>query len=217
MSRLMSRGRTRREAAKAETRQALIDAGIALYAEQGLDGPSLDAICKHAGYTRGAFYVHFGDRDDFMVAVMEEVMRDFLATIQQTAERRHDLERSIETFAALYEALRAVAPGEGEPLPEGAPLAVLGVSRLHLILEAAGRSEQVRVRFAALVQEGIGRVADAARAGQEAGTVRADVRPEQAGVMLVTQVVGLMALAQTGVPVDIGELKETLLRLVRPG
>ena len=212
----MSRGRTRREAAKAETRRALIDAGIALYAEQGLDGPSLDAICKRAGYTRGAFYVHFGDRDDFMVAVMEEVMRGFLATIQQTAERRHDLERSIETFAALYEALRAVAPGEGEPLSEGAPLAVLGVSRLHLVLEAAGRSEQVRQRFAALVQEGIERVADAARAGQEAGTVRPDVQPEQAGVMLVTQVVGLMALAQTGVPVDVGELKAILLRLVRP-
>src|SRR4051812_23309480 len=41
-----------RERAKAETRAALIEAGVALIAEQGLDVPSLDAICDRAGYTR---------------------------------------------------------------------------------------------------------------------------------------------------------------------
>ena len=52
---------TRRDAAKKETRSALIRAALKLFHEEGFDGPSLDAICARAGYTRGAFYVHFKD------------------------------------------------------------------------------------------------------------------------------------------------------------
>src|SRR4051812_40727719 len=62
-----------REETKQRTREALVEAGIALFAEQGLDGPSLDAICERAGFTRGAFYVHFRDRDELLQAVMERV------------------------------------------------------------------------------------------------------------------------------------------------
>ena len=51
---------------------------MALFAKHGLDGPSLDDICAHAGFTRGAFYVHFEDRDDFLVAVMDRVGRQIV-------------------------------------------------------------------------------------------------------------------------------------------
>src|SRR5262252_1452795 len=57
-----------RVASMQRTREALIQAGIELFAEKGLDAPSLDEICDRAGYTRGAFYVHFADRDEFVVA-----------------------------------------------------------------------------------------------------------------------------------------------------
>src|SRR5437762_1712024 len=68
--------RTRKEA-MVQTRNALIEAGMAAFAAEGLDA-SLDGICARAGYTRGAFYVHFEDRDDFLVAVMERVGATFL-------------------------------------------------------------------------------------------------------------------------------------------
>ena len=64
---------------KAQTREALILAGITLFQEQGLDAPSLDAICEAAGKTRGAFYVHFEDREAFQVAVMERILHAYLA------------------------------------------------------------------------------------------------------------------------------------------
>src|SRR5690349_19366571 len=69
--------RTRAETS-AETRDALIKAGIELFAESGLDAPSLDAICARAGKTRGAFYVHFADRDAFIAAVMDSIGLPFL-------------------------------------------------------------------------------------------------------------------------------------------
>ncbi|MBM4360960.1 MAG: TetR family transcriptional regulator, partial [Deltaproteobacteria bacterium] len=56
------RGKSRAEASQ-ETRDALIEAGMAAFASEGLDAPSLDSICERAGYTRGAFYVHFKDRN----------------------------------------------------------------------------------------------------------------------------------------------------------
>ena len=62
-----------REATKLETREALVSAGLAEFAEHGLDTPSLDAICARAGFTRGAFYVHFRGREDFLDAVMKRV------------------------------------------------------------------------------------------------------------------------------------------------
>ena len=34
---------------KEQTREALIDAAAALFGREGLDGPSLDAICARAG------------------------------------------------------------------------------------------------------------------------------------------------------------------------
>src|SRR3954447_1686913 len=80
-----------RERAKAETRNALIEAGVALIAEQGLDVPSLDAICDRAGYTRGAFYVHFRDRDAFIVAVMDHLGRRVLDLLPATGQEAWDL------------------------------------------------------------------------------------------------------------------------------
>src|SRR5580700_6965980 len=70
-----------REETKVRTRAALVDAGIALFGEQGLDAPSLDAICERAGFTRGAFYVHFRDRDEFLEAVMERLGGQFLDAV----------------------------------------------------------------------------------------------------------------------------------------
>ena len=57
-----------RDLAKQETREALIQAGMDAFSEEGVDLPSLDAICARAGFTRGAFYVHFKDREDFFAA-----------------------------------------------------------------------------------------------------------------------------------------------------
>ena len=70
-----------REESKRMTRQALLEAGLEEFVERGLDAPSLDAICARAGFTRGAFYVHFDNREDFIVQLMEWVGLRFLDTI----------------------------------------------------------------------------------------------------------------------------------------
>src|SRR5215212_2654399 len=70
-----------REQAKAETREALIMAALDEFAAHGLEAPSLDAICARAGYTRGAFYVHFKDRGDLLIAVVEHALTHFMDSV----------------------------------------------------------------------------------------------------------------------------------------
>src|SRR5713226_8533111 len=64
-----------RSRAKEETRDALVRSALALFAEKGLDAPSIGEICVRAGYSRGAFYDHFGDRDALMVEAMKSRRR----------------------------------------------------------------------------------------------------------------------------------------------
>jgi TetR/AcrR family transcriptional regulator, transcriptional repressor for nem operon len=197
---------SRRDTAKAETREALIEAAISLFMEEGLDQPSLDAICARAGYTRGAFYVHFKDRETLQVAVMERVHRAFLGVIVETGDGANDLHATIDRFVNLYQAIR-----NGH---ESAGILALGVSHIHLVLAAAARSEDIADRFTGLAVEGVTRLVGVIQAGQSAGTVRRDMDPLQGAQLLVLMVLG--ALNAAGMPIDVLGARDTIYRLIAP-
>jgi len=198
-----------RAQSKAQTREALILAGLALFRDHGPDAPSLDAICEAAGKTRGAFYVHFADRDAFMVAVMEHILGGYLATIVTTADPAGDLERSIHRFAD-----EALALMEGPGPPEQA---TAGASHLRLLLEGVHRSPPVRERFIALLDAGTDQLATAIDSAQRAGTVRSTSPPEAIARVLVGQVFGLLALLEAGATdgAYIHSVRDALLSLLQ--
>ena len=189
-----------REASKAETREALMDAAITLFAEQGFDGPSLDAICASAGYTRGAFYVHFADREELIAAVMDRVLGAFLDAVIATGDGAMDLERTVHTFVMAMDA--------------GA-FPMTGTVKLEHFLAACARSEAVRGKYVELVEGAMRRLAHAVRDGQRAGTVRADVDADQIGMLLVSIVLGVEMMIQTRTPFDVHAGAEAVLTLVR--
>lgn len=197
-----------RTASKLETRAALLDAGLAEFAERGLDVPSLDAICARAGFTRGAFYVHFRDREDFLVAVMERVLGTFLDAVIARGDSAHDLEHTVDRFAEAVVAAGARG-GRMPPLPGGVPL--------HRLLDACARSTTIRGRLVSLLQQAAARVADAAKAGQAVSAVRRDVDADQVGVLLVTAALGLMTAVEIGLPFDTTALRTVALRLIGSG
>lgn len=51
------------------TREALLDAGVAVAEEHGLAGLSVNRVVAAAGVAKGTFYVHFSDRDAFVDAL----------------------------------------------------------------------------------------------------------------------------------------------------
>jgi TetR/AcrR family transcriptional regulator, transcriptional repressor for nem operon len=190
-----------REQAKAETREALLMAALEEFAEHGLEAPSLDAICARAGYTRGAFYVHFKDRDELIAAVMERVLKRFMDAMIATGDAALDLERTVRTFGD------AVA-NRFMPLAQSV--------RSYQLLQACARSSVVRERHVELLREAQRRVGSAVAEGQQAGTVRNDIDAEQLGLLLVGLVLATETLLELEVPFDVQTSAEAVIRLLRP-
>ncbi len=186
---------------KPETREALIAAGMELFAKHGLDKPSLDDICEHAGFTRGAFYVHFEDRDSFLVAVMDKVGGTIVEEL--LAAGSGGLAEAVQRFIA------ASASGKYPLMPAG------GI-RPHQLLDACARSPVLRERYLQLVRLSASRIADLVREGQKNGMLRADLDPARASMLLMAVVVGLQTMADLGVETDLGPLGADILGLLMP-
>src|SRR5213082_1907204 len=57
---------------KAETRSLLIDAGLRVFAERGIELGFLDEVALSAGFTKGAIYRHFPSKGAFLLALFEQ-------------------------------------------------------------------------------------------------------------------------------------------------
>ncbi|WP_052351960.1 TetR/AcrR family transcriptional regulator [Deinococcus pimensis] len=73
-----SRKRLSREESRARTRADLLDAARDLFARQGFEGSSVEQIAEAAGYTRGAFYSNFDDKQALLIALIERCFDDDL-------------------------------------------------------------------------------------------------------------------------------------------
>jgi AcrR family transcriptional regulator len=65
---------------RADTRARLVDAATALFAEQGIDAVSIDAVADAAGRTSGAVYDHFGSKQGLLLALLDS-WKDSLLTV----------------------------------------------------------------------------------------------------------------------------------------
>jgi AcrR family transcriptional regulator len=55
------------------TRVRLLDAAAQVFAEVGLEGASVEAVCERAGFTRGAFYSNFDSKDELFLMLAGSV------------------------------------------------------------------------------------------------------------------------------------------------
>ncbi|WP_309065836.1 TetR/AcrR family transcriptional regulator [Microbacterium sp.] len=51
------------------TRARLLDAAAEVFAEVGLEGATVEAVCERAGFTRGAFYSNFDSKDELFLTL----------------------------------------------------------------------------------------------------------------------------------------------------
>lgn len=55
------------------TRARLLEAAAQVFAEVGLDGATVEAVCERAGFTRGAFYSNFESKDELFLTLAGSV------------------------------------------------------------------------------------------------------------------------------------------------
>jgi AcrR family transcriptional regulator len=68
------------EERKAETRARLLAAAAELFADQGVDAVSVDAVAEAAGRTSGAVYAHFGSKQGLLLALLDS-WKDSVRTV----------------------------------------------------------------------------------------------------------------------------------------
>lgn len=72
-------GSTARAEGAARTRTALIEAGLRLAEETGLEALTADVVVGEAGVSKGTFFHHFGDRPSYLIALhrhFHDALRD---------------------------------------------------------------------------------------------------------------------------------------------
>ncbi|MBI4421924.1 MAG: TetR/AcrR family transcriptional regulator [Gemmatimonadetes bacterium] len=61
-----------RQRRKAETRSLLLEAGLRVFAERGLEFATLDEVAEAAGFTKGAIYRQFPNKGAFLLGLFEQ-------------------------------------------------------------------------------------------------------------------------------------------------
>ncbi|GAA1236841.1 AcrR family transcriptional regulator [Microbacterium phyllosphaerae] len=68
------------------TRARLLDAAAQVFAEVGLDGASVEAVCDRAGFTRGAFYSNFESKDELFLMLAGSVAEQRVSAVRARVE-----------------------------------------------------------------------------------------------------------------------------------
>jgi AcrR family transcriptional regulator len=192
-----------RSDAKIASRDALIDAAVALVPTHGLD-VSLDDLCARAGYTRGAFYQHFADRDALFAAVVE---RDGPAVLDKLVGT---LELAMQgDVAALTDRLAKALGSSRYAIGSG------GFMRPHQLYAACARSPLIRQQYVALVKRGLERATAMIDEAQTRGAVRRGVDAESVALVGFALFSGLRLLRELGVTFDPVRVLGLLAKLTR--
>jgi AcrR family transcriptional regulator len=165
------------EQRRTETRERLLDAAAALFAEQGIDGASIDAIAEAADRTSGSIYAHFGSKDGLLTALLDTwknemadlILAEFLAA---------------ETFDAR---LGVLWSSVANPPPEQARWFRLE----HELWLYATRDEEARERLARRYRGAWLAIAGAVRQWTAAGDADPPVPERSVGPLVIALLIGL--------------------------
>lgn len=84
------------------TRKLLRESMMALILEEGYDAISIQDITDKANLGRATFYLHFKDKDELLLEVMDEFMAEFLDQVPQLSESQWRLEDT-KAIAKLFD------------------------------------------------------------------------------------------------------------------
>ena len=154
-------------ARRAATRERLIDAAIDVFAEKGVLGASVEEICEAAGFTRGAFYSNFDDKDDLCVAMLQRLHDDEGSALQDAVTSVGDVADDADLDTLLLAAIELFYASRWDD-----PKRVLTGQELRLHAARSPKMAQAYRDFHARTTHGVATMLEAALSarGYELGT-----------------------------------------------
>jgi len=101
---------------KEATRRRMIETAGRRFKSDGIDGSGIATLVADAGLTNGAFYGHFGSKDDLVATVVAQQLTDQVAVVNAMPAGL----ASVEAFLREY-----LSPAHRDDLPGGCPSAAL--------------------------------------------------------------------------------------------
>jgi AcrR family transcriptional regulator len=151
-----------RSARREATRQRILDAARVVFAEKGVFGASIEDICERAGFTRGAVYSNFADKDDILREVIEREHEALLAHITGSIDL---VEQELATAPTLEGAVASLVNRIGRTIPLerevtliSTELEIVAVRRPDLAASFLVVNNRFRERLAAFLVAALERV-----------------------------------------------------------
>jgi len=98
---------------KHQTRERLLDAAMEVFSQRGFHPASLDDVADAAGFTKGAIYAHFANKEALFLAVFD---------------------RQLARETRQWESIATYGPGGSEAVPEGRFVQLLSENRSWTLL-----------------------------------------------------------------------------------
>src|SRR5919204_5212772 len=147
-----SRRRPTQAERRARSRSALLESAARGLSRYGYGNLVLEEVAREVGYTRGALYHQFTDKEDLALAVIEWVNENWMREVSEPARRQPDpvsellaLARGHAVFcrrdiARVVMALRVEFSGQDHPVGrEVERVTATGVKRAARLIEAGRR------------------------------------------------------------------------------
>jgi TetR/AcrR family transcriptional regulator, acrAB operon repressor len=196
--------RTAEEAA--ETREALLAAGLRVFATRGYTAATLAEVAAEAGVTRGAVYHHFSDKADlYLSAVGERWSRVVDGVWAHLVAEGPPRERVRRFVAAFYTALT------DDPAFRELLSVTIGNSEKALELDRGLQAKREALR------EWVTQLTDLFTQAEQAGQLRDGMSPSTAAIATVVNLTGVVVAWSLGleefldVAGDVEELCDAVL------
>src|SRR5262245_46399036 len=91
------------ERRRAQTRRHLLDAAAVVFARKGFHGATIDEVAETAGFTKGAVYSNFENKEDLFFAMVDDrVERQFSIVSEVLATGPHDRTTQLPHMRELF-------------------------------------------------------------------------------------------------------------------
>ncbi len=75
--------RLSRKEKQAKTRSSLMKSAAKVFCRQGMDRASIDQVAEDAGYTKGAFYANFKNKEELFLAMLDEHFAEHIEEVER--------------------------------------------------------------------------------------------------------------------------------------
>ena len=153
-----------RSARRDATRERVLDAAREVFAERGVFGATVEEICDRAGFTRGAFYSNFSDKDDVLEAL---IAREHARLVAYLDGHIGEVDLGIGVLSVpdgadpqlvvgpLVERILASVPGDRQMSLVQTELEIHAIRQPAASRAFLSADERFRARVAAFIERGI--------------------------------------------------------------